>query len=1095
MRKYGIPRFIILYLMCAGMGFSVRAADAQISGAGISIQMADAKLSDFFSEIEKKSDYVFMYKTNVNTSKRISINAENEGVAEILEKTLPSLQLKYHISGRQITIVRDEEAEQAKTLPNEALPAEQQNPGKTVAGRVTDSDGEPLIGVSIRVKGTTGGNVTDVNGNFTLGNLAEDAVLVFSYIGYASQEISVRGKTSLNVILAEDTQVIDEVVVVGYGTMRKSDLTGSIVSVSSEKFKNLPQGGVTQILQGKAAGVNITSTSGAGGTNIRIRGITSLNKSSEPLWVVDGVIGGTTGNFYDIQSIEVLKDASSTAIYGSQGANGVILVTTKRAQEGKAKVTLDARYGWSTMRKAPDLLSPYEYARALRDVNGQNVVSDADMAAYKAGTKGIDWIDLMTQTGFSQNYNLNVSGGSNKTKYGITFWTGEGRGQLVSVTSRNYNLKATLDTEITPWLSLSGYVYGSRSSSHNGSDQNAFTDIIVYSPCMELQREDGTYNLDPHSSKGDNPYGKKYAIYADEEGNSMKGFADLRFKIIDGLTLSLQGLYNNSHSVWREIKSSKRFPNATNEARNHSSQSYSWRNINNLTYQKEFGDHRLTAMGVMETTRYEWSKLRGEVNSFPNEDIVGYWGLNTASTQQAFAEYSNSGMISAFGRLVYSYKGKYSFTGTYRADAPSQFKDKYKWGYFPSVGLAWNVGEEDFINRDLIQQLKLRATVGSTGNHGVGAYSTFATLTHEYSAYGTDSQYGGYWPKVFSNPDVHWEKTTQYNLGLDLGVIDRRLNISTDVFLKKTTDLLFLKSLPDYNGGGAVWTNLGALDNKGWELTVNAFPVQTGDLNWESNFTASYTKTVVKDLGGEEHIIPDAQRGGANTGGLFAMVVGKPVGTFYLQEWVGFDENGANQFRTADGGVTTQNNLEDKKFIDKSSVPEWTFGWNNSLTWKNWDFNVFFRATGEFYRLNHSRFYESCMTGASQFISSREAYYLSWDHVADKSKAQFPSLTNTNNQYVPGSTQWLENAQFLRCQNMTLGYLFPKKQTKIADIHLSLSVENLFVLTGYKGMDPETVSETDYREDDIPRYDLTFGLDDGSFPIPRSYSFILRFDF
>jgi TonB-linked SusC/RagA family outer membrane protein len=1087
--------------MCTATGFSVRATDTQISGAGISIQMADAKLSELFSEIEKKTDYVFMYKTNVNTSKRISVDAENEGVAEILEKTLPSLQLKYYINGRQITIVRDGEAEQAKTLPNEALPAEQQNPGKTVAGRVTDSQGEPLIGVSIRVKGTTSGNVTDVNGNFTLGNLAEDAVLVFSYIGYASQEISVRGKTTLDVILAEDTQVIDEIVVVGYGTMRKSDLTGSIVSVSNEKFKNLPQGGVTQILQGKAAGVNITSTSGTGKNNIRIRGTTSLNKSSEPLWVVDGVIGGQQSNFYDIESIEVLKDASSTAIYGSQGANGVILVTTKKAQEGKARVTLDTRFGWRTLRKMPELLSPYEYAQALREVQGEKMVTDADLAAYKAGTKGIDWIDLMTQTGFTQDYNLNISGGSNKTKYGITAWVNDTKGQIVSVRTQDYNIRATLDTEIASWLNLSGYLYGYHKASHNDAGYSQFADIFTYSPCMDLQAEDGTYNSDPYGSTGDNPYGKKYAKWNDNDENRMSGFADLRIKLpLDGLTLSLQGFYTRYYRVNRDVETSKVKPNHQSVALNEWHHEYRWRNINNLTYQKEFGDHRLTAMGVLETTQGDKSHLEARARSLV-EESTGYWDLASAASKEIGYSTDATGynsnarikdqMMSVFGRVVYSYQGKYSFTGTYRADAPSQFRGKNRWGYFPSAGLAWNVAEEDFINKDLIQQLKLRATVGSTGNHGVGAYSTYALLTRDYSAYGTDSQYFGYWPKTTNNPDLTWEKTTQYDLGLDLGIIDQRVNISTDVYLKKTTDLLFEQELPDYNGGGKVWVNQGAIDNKGWELTLNVFPVRTRDLTWESSLTATYSATEVKDLAGADMIVPDASRGGANQGGLFVLQVGKPVGTFYLQEWAGFNDQGFNVYKTIDGGLTTENNTKNRKVLDKCAIPKWNFGWNNSLTYKNWDLNVFLRATGKYYRLNHSRFYQSCMIGASRFISSREAYELSWDHVTDKSKAQFQTLTGAGRPSdVASSTQWLENAQFLRCQNLTLGYAIPRKLTKVADVHLSLSAENLFVLSGYKGMDPETVSEVEdkYR-------DTTMGLDDGSFPIPRTYTFIVRFNF
>jgi TonB-linked SusC/RagA family outer membrane protein len=848
--------------------------------------------------------------------------------------------------------------------------------------------------------------------------------------------------------------------------------------------------------------VNIATTNGgSGANNIRIRGVTSLNKSSEPLWVVDGVIGGQQSNFYDIESIEVLKDASSTAIYGSQGANGVILVTTKKAKEGKAKVTLDARFGWKTLRKKPDLLSAGEYAEALRDVVGSSAVSDADLAAYKAGTKGIDWVDLMTQTGFSQDYNLNISGGSNKTKYGVTAWVGDAQAQLVSVRSRSYNIRGTLDTEITPWLNLSGYLYGYHGSEHNSVGNGDLSDILTYSPCMELQDANGAYSQDPHGSTGDSPYGKKFGKWNDNDANRMSGFADLRIKLpVDGLTLSLQGFYTRKYNVNRDMETSKMYPGKQSVAFNGWYHDYRWRNINNLTYQKDFGDHRLTAMGVLETTQAEQSHLEARARGLVNE-ATGYWDLASAAVKELTYSssvaswngnaYLKDQMVSAFGRLAYSYRGKYSFTGTMRADAASQFKGDNKWGYFPSAGLAWNVGEEDFMDRDAIQQLKLRATVGVTGNHGVGPYSTYALLSRAYHAYGTNSQYFGYWPATTSNPDLRWEKTTQYDLGLDLAILDQRLSLSTDVYLKKTTDLLFEKELPDYNGGGKVWVNQGAIDNKGWELTLNVFPVQTRDLTWESNLTASYTDTEVKDLGGVDMIIPDASRGGANQGGLFALQVGKPVGTFYLQEWAGFNDQGFNVYRTVDGGLTTANDVANRQVLDKCAFPKWNFGWNNSLTWKNWDLNVFFRATGEYYRLNHSRFYQSCMIGASRFISSREAYYRSWDHVADKSQALFQTLKGEGRPSdVGASTQWLENAQFLRCQNLTLGYAIPRKLTKVADIHLSLSAENLFVLTGYTGLDPETVSELEdkYR-------DTTYGLDDGAFPVPRTWTFIVRFDF
>ncbi|NMC41226.1 MAG: TonB-dependent receptor, partial [Bacteroidales bacterium] len=347
----------------------------------------------------------------------------------------------------------------------------------------------------------------------------------------------------------------------------------------------------------------------------------------------------------------------------------------------------------------------------------------------------------------------------------------------------------------------------------------------------------------------------------------------------------------------------------------------------------------------------------------------------------------------------------------------------------------------------------------------------------------------GYWPEDVNNPDLHWEKTTQYDIGLDLGILNQKVNFTTDFYLKNTTDLLFEKELPDYNGGGTVWTNQGRVLNKGMEFTLNVYPVQTKDLSWESNLTASYTDNVVKNLGGVDYLIPDASRGGMYQGGIFILKVGKPVGSFYLQDWAGFDDAGANLYRTTDGGVTTENNTGNRILIGHS-IPKWTFGWNNTLTYKNWDLNIFFRATGKYDRLDLSRYIESCMVGASRFISTREAYYLSWDKVADKKKARFPSLTNSSNQYVAGSTEWLENAAFIRCQNLTIGYSVPQTLTKVVKIHLALSAENLFVLTKYKGMDPETVSEVKDTYQDT-----TFGMDDGSFPIPRTYSFMMRFEF
>ena len=970
----------------------------------------------------------------------------------------------------------------------------------TVTGTVTDESGYPLPGVNVTVQGTTIGVVSDGNGKYSINVPGRESVLLFSFVGYTTVDYVVGDNRVIDAKLFESAQEMEEVVVVGYGTVRKSDLTGSVVSISSDKFKNLPQTGVTQILQGKAAGVNIISTRGDGEANIRIRGTSSLFKSSEPLWVVDGVIGAPQPNFHDIQSIEILKDASSTAIYGSQGANGVILVTSKKPAEGTARVTLDSRLTWNTFRRTPDLLDAKEYAEAYQYVRGEN----AAMAPYLNGTsQGVDWFDLMTQTGFSQSYNLSVSGGSPKTKYGISAWVGDTKQQIITAKSRSYNARATISTDITPWLNLSGWLHGSRSESHNGVGYGEMDQILEYSPANELMNENGIYNSDRWGSISmASPYAGKVASYNDVQSNDLRGLAELRIKLpIDGLTFSSQGMYTHNNSLRHQIDKSIRYTGVQNEAYHQMNQSWRLRNINNLTYQKQFGEHRLTAMAVLETTKYEYSRVRATSRQFNDEDKLGYWvvGKGTVTAEE---EYSNSGMVSAFGRIIYSFKNRYSFTGTYRADAPSQFRGDNKWGYFPSAGVSWNISEEDFFNKDMIQQLKLRASYGVTGNHGIGAYATIPNLVNWSTNYGTSSQYFGWWDYSFVNPNVTWEKTAQYNVGVDVSLLNQRVNVTTDWFLKKTTDLLFREPLPYFSGtgGGIVWINQGEINNSGWELTINAWPVRTRDFAWESTFTASYLKSKIIDLGGKDKLYPDPSRGSLFAGNLFILELDGPMGCFDLQRFAGFDDQGNTLHYKYDengnvSGTTTLNDPANKRSLpNKSSFPKWNFGWNNSLTYKNWDLNVFLRFTGNYYRLNVSRYVQSCMVGASRFISSAEGYYLSWDRVADKSKAEFASLTSSDNQYVPGSTQWLENGKFLRCQNVSLGYLLPKSTTRFADVHLSFSVQNLFVLTKYRGLDPETVSSVD-NDANTGTFDTTHGLDRGSLPMPRAFSFIVRLEF
>ncbi|MDD4032577.1 MAG: TonB-dependent receptor [Bacteroidales bacterium] len=1077
-KLWKVMRLIWIFLL----GFIVTgSANSYSQNTRLNIGLQNSTIRNVIQYLEKNSEYVFLYRNeDLNVDKKVNVELKNASINQILDKILEGEPVFYNVYKRQIVIRKASD------------PSFVDQPVKTITGKVTDDTGGQLPGVTVSIKGTTKGTISSGDGSYFLPGVPDDATLVFSFVGMRTQEVAVGNQTTINITMEEETIGIEEVVAIGYGTVRKSDLTGAISSVSSNKIANVPQTGIANLLQGKVAGTNITTTSGDGDMQIRVRGTTSLNKSNEPLWVVDGVIGAPSpSNPNDIENIQVLKDASATSIYGSQGANGVILVTTKRAKAG-SKVVFDTRLVLNTLAKEPDLMSAWEYARAYNEVNGAGSISDADMAAYKAGTKGVDWLDQMIRTGFIQKYNINISGGSQKTQYYVTGTISDKTAQYVTVENRSYTVKGGLTTEIAPWLKFNSFIYSSFGKGHNSVPKDAFDGIYSYSPTMDLMDANGVYNKDPYNSIHTNPYANVMADYTDRNSHTNSLFGDLIFKIADGLTFSTQGLYTKATNQEKNFQSSKIAAGYEAYAVNYNDNSQSWRNINNLTYDKFFGtDHHLTATAVAEFSKNKSSGTSFTTQGISNEATT-YWNVAAGTSINGSSSFSNSALCSFLGRLNYSYKGRYLLTGTMRADGASELSKDNRWAYFPSIGLGWNIHEESFFNKNFVNQLKLRASYGTIGNHAVSPYETYARLefVSRGASYGTQTGYTGYWPAGASNPDLKWEKTAQYNVGLDLGVLGNRITLTTDFYVKNTTDLLFQKSLPSYYGGGNVWVNQGEIRNKGAEFTLTAIAVSNKNFTWETNLTAAYNSNKVLDLAGEDFIIPDEGRGSLYSGGVFILQKGSPVGMFYLYDWAGLSDTGVNLFHTKDGGTTNMLNTEDRIAVG-NTIPDWVFGWNNSIRHKNWDANFLFRFTSRFDRLNVGRYMATAMSGPSRFITSREGYNRSWEHVADKGKARYASLTNPINQNTPNSTQFLENGTFLRLQNLSLGYTFPKERTRISDIRLGFNVENLFVLTSYKGLDPETVSETN-RDD---AQDTVFGLDSGSMPMPRSFTFSVRFDF
>lgn len=946
--------------------------------------------------------------------------------------------------------------------------------GKTIKGVINDEQGETIIGASVIIKGEDTGTTSDMDGRFTL-EAPEGAILVISYIGYHTQEVKVRKRSLLRVVLKEDNQLLDEVVVVGYGTVKKSDLTGAVSGVSNRQYKNQPVQRVENILQGRTPGVEVTATSGMPGASmkVRVRGTTSINKSSDPLYVIDGIISssGLDGiNPSDIQSMEILKDASSTAIYGSRGSNGVILITTKQGSEGKAQVTFDASIGLSTVRKQYDLLNAYEYATALNDIRGSSTISAEDLEAYKNGTKGINWTDLLTRTGITQDYRLAISGGNEKVKYLISGNVLDQEAITIMSDYKRYGIRANIDSEVKPWLTISAKLNASSLHKHNEGGAN-WLHVTNFSPTMELKDpETGVYNTDPYNMIGSSPYGEMIVNNSDSYSYNLNANLTLLFKIMKGLTLSVQGGYDYDNSPSYSFRSKLDSPGAINSASNTNALHNYWQNTNNLTWQKQFGDHSFTAMGVWEISRSWDSQLKGTGSNLNNES-VGYWNLGNAAIRDASNSYTEFSLASGIVRANYDYKRRYFITAALRADGSSKFQGDNKWGYFPSAAVAWDIAQESFMsNQHVLDQLKLRASFGVTGNQDIAAYSTLGMLSGASYGWGTSTSSTGYWGYQFATPGITWEKTYQYDLGLDMSI--GGFNITVDWFKKQTKDLLFQKQVPKYNGGGTYWVNQGKLNNTGVELSLTTFPVK-GAVTWETSLNASYVKNEVADLAGDDFVLTANY---SDLGGpLQIMKPGYPMGSFYVYQWKGFDDKGANLYQKADGSLTT-NPTSDDLVVKGQASPKWTVGWNNTVTWKNWTLNVFFNAATGYDRLNISRFMAASMTGVSRFITLRDAYFKGWDHVANKADALYPSLTNTDNKSYANSDFWLEDASFIKLKNISLSYRIPRRVLKFASVQLSVSAQDLFTITRYKGMDPEVYTSYD-------------GLDYGAYPIPRTITF------
>ena len=968
----------------------------------------------------------------------------------------------------------------------------QQNGNYQVSGQVTDEYGDPIIGASILEDGTSNGTITDMDGKFSL-SVKAGAKLTISFVGYKNQQLTIDSDNlDVKIVLKEDTETLEEVVVVGYGTVRKADLAGSVAVMDNKSFKDQPVTRISEALQGRVSGVQVENSGVPGGDiRIRVRGANSVNLSNEPLYVIDGIVreSGLSGiNTDDIKSIQVLKDASSTAIYGSRGANGVVLVTTKTGVAGQRTISFDASIGVSNVYKRYETLSPYEYADAYNFWNPGNGYGNDVLEALKSGKRGIDWQDEMFRSGIVQNYKLAISNGSEKTQYYVSANYVNEEGVIRFSDNERYSARANMTSQVANWLNLTADIqfnHGIRKgNSFIASKTNPLFNALNYDPTMEMFTSDGRYNVGQNTTGG-NPLASIAASESELRTYAATGNLALQFNIIKGLTFTTTNAFDFQDNKSYSFSSSISGPSATSSMGNSDAMRMMLQSTNNLTYMNKWGKHALTATGVWEATATEYRNMNIGGNNLSTE-AVGWWNVNMAATKNLGNSYSKETLLSGVGRVIYNFNDRYTLTGTFRADGSSKFS-KNKWGFFPSIAAAWDISNEPFMqNFKAVQDIKLRASYGVIGNQGIAAYSTLGLLGQDYTNYGTSSTlYYGYWPTSLATPDVTWEKTKQVDVGLEFSVWNQRLSFSIDYFYKRTVDCLMAEPIPGYNGGGTYLANVGRIDNQGVDFSINAHLIQTKNWNWNSTLTGTYLKNEVKSLGSNEYIYgktPADKMADEST----IVMPGYGIGSFYGYVWKGLDENGQNIYADLDDSGNIDAN--DRQVIGNAN-PNFTFGWNNSVSYKNWDFSMFLTGAFGMDRLNLVRYAMSTSISDYSFINSKEAYEYNWD--VNPENAQFASLKNGGTNYA-NSTQWVENASYVRLANLSVGYTLPKSMTRFADIRLSVSCQNLFTITKYKGMDPTASAFTD---DSSKSVDVSSGVDIGGYPTPRSFTFGVKMNF
>lgn len=1088
-----------LLMVCV---FCSYAGNAHSQNAKVSIHMNNVKLDKILNEIENQTDYLFIYNNQVDINKITSVKVKNEAVAQVLDRILSGTGINYELEGTHIILT---------TEAIKDLHAQQQ--AKTVTGTVTDVSGEPIIGANIRIKGTTTGTITDIDGNFSI-EAEPQSVIEVSYIGYLTQETVINNQKSIRFLLKEDTKTLDEVVVIGYGVQKKADLTGSVANINTEKLNTQSNANIGQALQGKIAGVDIVSQGGApgSGTRIMVRGIGTLNNAS-PLYIVDGMYMNSIDhiNPNDIASIDVLKDASSAAIYGSRAANGVIIVTTKEGSntEGKPIIDLSVNLGISTASKFLDMLDAKGWAE-VTTIARQAIGKPAlDMATDLANKPDNDWQDIMFRPALMQNYNLAVKGGG---KYS-TYYTGLGYfnqdGIVKGTNYQRYNIQSKND-----------YKRGIFSAGTNL--------IISFSHDKPLHQElrggmigtilQSVPTLEKYDDTREGGYGGTYGDVVniphplaiiddnimDRYNENVKIFANLyaQIELFKGLKYKLNLTPDFSFERYKNYLNKYDFGLATNSITQLTERQRRRRNIlveNLLTFDRTFGEHKISALAGYT---YQDSRFR-HIQAYGEGLPQGLEEIDAATTNRSNEGNSwRSVLTSILGRVFYSYQNKYLFTATIRRDGSSKFGKNNRYGYFPSFSLGWNVAEEKFMeNVHWLDQLKLRGGYGVLGNQDIDNYQYSSTITTGINyPDGNGGLLQGAFPKNFANPDIKWEETAMTNVGIDFMAFNNRLSLTADYYVKNTKDILLTVPIPISSGGANdPIRNAGKIRNNGFEFNLGWMDQPNPDISYGINLIGSFNKNKVIAMGSESGSI----KGGSTNQNITTSETkaGYPIGGYWLISTAGYFNSQEEVDAYAKDGKKIQPAAEpgDIKFVDAnndgvindddrvfqgSPFPDFTFALNGNMRYKNFDLSIGLQGVLGNKIYNATRQTLEDVTKGSNFLASCLDYW-----TPENKNASHPRLTwdDPNRNTRAESDRYLENGSYLRLRSVQLGYTFPQTWFKGAIQHarVYINAENLFTITSYSGYSPDVNADNaNYR-----------GFDNFIYPTNRTFMLGLNVTF